>query len=147
MINFLSNAMAVLAAEAEARDPRPPEQREAERAIARAASEACSREAALRSAAEHMALLAAAPRYVLPDGTAWRAAGMLGRLLSGNEGDRGRRLHAIPENDRGTWGGTDPALCGARPGPRSVGWGDIEAKPADCPRCVAKLRKAGLRPS
>lgn len=129
-----------IAAEAEARDTRTPEQRAADAA----AHEARGREAAARLAAEREVFLAAAPRYVLPDGTAWRTADMMGTLRTGRQGDQGRRLHAVPEGNAGTWGAADQALCGAKPGPRSIGWGDVRAEPVDCPRCVAKLRRAGL---
>ncbi len=98
--------------------------------------------AAARRAAEHEALLAAAPRYVLPDGTAWRSAGMLGRLRSGAQGDQGRRLHVVREEDCD--GAATPALCGAKPGLSSVGWGEIETAPATCPRCLDRLARAGL---
>lgn len=98
--------------------------------------------AAARRAAEHEALLAAAPSYVLPNGTAWRSAGMLGRLRTGHQGDQGRRLHVVREEDCD--GGATPALCGARPGLSSVGWGEIETAPATCPRCLARLARTGL---
>jgi|GEM_PF-1912476 len=129
-----------IAAEAEARDTRTPEQRAADVA----AYEARGREAAIRLAAERVEFLAAAPRYVLPDGTAWRSSDMMGTLRTGRQGDQGRRLHAVPEEDCGVWSGASPALCGAQPGPRSVGWGDVRSEPVDCPHCVARLRKAGL---
>ncbi|MCJ2025582.1 hypothetical protein [Methylobacterium sp. J-067] len=129
-----------IAAEAEARDTRTPEQRAADAA----AYEAKGREAAIRLAAERVEFLAAAPRYVLPDGTAWRSSDMMGTLRTGHQGGQGRRLHAVPEEDCGVWSGASPALCGAKPGPRSVGWGDVRVEPVDCPRCMARLRKAGL---
>ncbi len=69
---------------------------------------------------------------------------MVGTLRTGNQGDQGRRLHLVSEDECGVWSGVGKALCGAKPGPRSIGWGDVRAEPADCPRCVAKLRKAGL---
>ena len=66
-----------------------------------------------------------------------RVSFMLGRLANGGEKDKGTRLHAIPDGSR-------KALCGAAPGPRSVGWkedwGDAP-KPGivdvTCPKCRA----------
>lgn len=62
----------------------------------------------------------------------WRF--MLGRLASGAEADKGQVLHLV---DRGT----DRARCGARPGPRSVGWAEDTDNDQRiigmrwCPRC------------
>lgn len=62
---------------------------------------------------------------------------MLGRLTDGAERDKGTRRHA---KRLGEW----RALCGAAPGPRSVGWADHpdQIKPVsetNCPRCLKRL--------
>ena len=56
---------------------------------------------------------------------------LAGRCANGFEMDHGRLNHAVSEVG---------ALCGAKPGRRSVGW-SREFGDVTCPRCVAKLRK------
>ena len=61
---------------------------------------------------------------------------MLGRLRDGAERDKGHLLHAVTEIGR--------ALCGATPGPRSVGWADHPDRIKDvsettCVRCRRAL--------
>ncbi|KQO85878.1 hypothetical protein ASF32_09325 [Methylobacterium sp. Leaf91] len=110
-----------------------------ERAAATARYQAEEHARQVRQAEEREAYLGAAPRYVLPDGSAWRSAQMLGRLSNGGERDRGRLYHIVSEDGCGPMGGAGSALCGATPGRRSVGWGDVEGTPATCPRCLKRV--------
>jgi hypothetical protein len=87
---------------------------------------------------QYQAFLDRAPRYELGDGRYARSEGMLGRLSSGAEADRGSLLHVLPEGER-------VALCRAMHGPRSVGWSEPREEPATCPRCLARLSRMGGR--
>lgn len=85
----------------------------------------------------------------------YRKAMMQGRLSSGLQADHGTRVHAVvrkkckrppcPYNDFGRKEipnddyEADVALCGARPGRRSVGWATENELPVDCPKCLKKL--------
>jgi hypothetical protein len=62
---------------------------------------------------------------------------MLGQLSDGCQRDHGRLAHAV-EAEEGY--SSTPALCGAAPGRRSVGWSPDAAR-ITCPRCLAKLRR------
>ncbi|CAO4147818.1 hypothetical protein [Methylorubrum aminovorans] len=137
--NAFSDALDRIIAGAEARDTRTPERRAAD--AARRETE--GRAYAERLAAERLAFLARAPRYAMPGGGAGRSSALTGSLRTGTEGDQGRRLHIVAEEDCGSWCATGTALCGATPGRRSHGWGDVRNEPADCPRCLARLAGAG----
>jgi hypothetical protein len=53
------------------------------------------------------------------------------------ERDGGKRYHAVPVG-----GSTHAkALCGAKPGRRSVGWGEHHGTAVTCPRCLKRLLK------
>ncbi len=78
----------------------------------------------------------------LPD---YKAVRMLGRLRDGCERDGGVRYHALDLNRKG-----GRALCGARPGQRSVGWADHpdamrEVSETTCPRCLSKFKREADR--
>lgn len=67
---------------------------------------------------------------------------LTGRLANGAERDCGTLWHAVSDDSYS-------ALCGARPGRRSGGWGPFEPKelqdpnqPITCPRCLKKMQKA-----
>ena len=70
------------------------------------------------------------------------AATLAGRCADGRELGQGSRVHAVNgtlRTDYNELHGT--ALCGAKPGRRSVGW--TVAPPAtevNCPRCCARWR-------
>jgi len=83
---------------------------------------------------------------------------LLGRLSNGAEADRGTRAHAVayktiqrPPCSFNEWGrNRDPAndtveaevaLCGAKPGRRSVGWNFDGDKSVTCPRCAERQTK------
>lgn len=62
---------------------------------------------------------------------------LAGKCANGAERDKGRIYHAVPA-------GTQIALCGTQPGPRSAGWApwnpaDSADHPVTCPRCLKKL--------
>lgn len=61
---------------------------------------------------------------------------LAGRCVNGAERDHGTLFHALPV------GNGYVALCGAKPGRRSVGWSDYgKHNEVTCPRCIAKLAK------
>jgi hypothetical protein len=59
---------------------------------------------------------------------------LTGRCMNGAERDHGTRAHAVPIGER-------KALCGAKPGRRSVGWSSYRESTVTCPRCLKKLAK------
>jgi transposase len=62
---------------------------------------------------------------------------MLGRL-SQREGDRGVVYHAAKD----FYGSSkEPALCGVKPGRRSVGW-STAGRNVTCPRCLKRMPPA-----
>ena len=69
------------------------------------------------------------------DAQGWQPMEMLGRLANGFELDHGRRVHAVAD-------GQNKAMCGAKPGKRSVGWSRSTSDEVTCPRCVKKLKKS-----
>lgn len=86
----------------------------------------------------------------------YRKAIMLGRLSSGLEADRGKKIHAVVKKKRkrppcpfNDWGRKEipnddyeieVGLCGASPGRRSIGWQTVEAEQeVTCPKCLKKL--------
>ncbi len=56
---------------------------------------------------------------------------LTGRCADGAERDHGSLFHYL---EPGQW----KALCGAKPGRRSAGWGSEVREFATCPRCIAK---------
>jgi hypothetical protein len=78
------------------------------------------------------------------------AAKLAGRCANGMERGQGVTYHAMPlDQVRGTiedpfreaWGW---ALCGAKPGRRSVGWTVCTGTKITCPRCLRKIEKGGV---
>jgi hypothetical protein len=71
-------------------------------------------------------------------------ARMTGRCANGFERDGGRLVHAICE-DTSSHG---VALCGARPGRLSAGWGPVstEVDQITCKRCARK-KASGIEPA
>lgn len=57
---------------------------------------------------------------------------LAGRCRNGAERDHGRLYHALPEDGY-------VALCGAKPGRRSVGWSSHTGTEVTCPRCLKRL--------
>lgn len=79
---------------------------------------------------------------------ALRLGQLLGRLQSGLEHDKGTLVHAVPSGGKVIpypnacgYRYVYPALCGTKPGPKSVGWTYGETKTVTCPRCLKKLAK------
>jgi hypothetical protein len=108
-------------------DTRTPEQKEAdEKRFAER-----ERKYAEERRLEREAFLAAAPLYRC-DGEDARSRYMLGRLRNGCERDSGTLYHVVKAS---TW----RALCGAKPGDRSVGWSPAQDRPANCPRCLKRF--------
>jgi len=71
---------------------------------------------------------------------------MAGRCANGAERDHGTRWHArmLISNIFDNWQGADyTAICGAKPGRRSVGWStrEPEDRQVTCPRCLKKLER------
>ena len=67
----------------------------------------------------------------------YQVMSLAGRCANGSELDHGTRYHAVQFDSY-------RAICGAKPGRRSVGW-TRENKDTTCPRCVAKLEKMTRR--
>ena len=62
-----------------------------------------------------------------------KMARLLGRLSNGCESDKGMLVHIVVN---------DTALCGKKPGPRSVGWSSREENEAvTCVKCSSKFTK------
>ena len=59
---------------------------------------------------------------------------MAGSCRNGDERDKGRKSHAVQRNSA-------RAICGAQPGPHSVGWSSYLDDKVTCPRCATKLAK------
>jgi hypothetical protein len=72
-------------------------------------------------------------------------ASLGGRCATGYERDQGTRVHAVPTSDALLQNGycLTRAACGAKPGPRSVGWSLRAGSTVSCPRCIAALAKIG----
>lgn len=65
-----------------------------------------------------------------------------GRCANGAEADHGTRFHALPVAGSEYGDRTDAAVCGARPGRRSIGWtrwGSDQA--VTCPKCIKKVNR------
>lgn len=62
----------------------------------------------------------------------YRVLQMAGRCANGAERDHGTLTHAVVF-------GSDNALCGAKPGRRSVGWVRPVGTVVTCPRCLKRL--------
>lgn len=60
---------------------------------------------------------------------------LAGRCADGAERDSGRLHHAVPYYQLS-------ALCGARPGRLSAGWGSEAGESVTCLRCIRKIREA-----
>jgi len=58
---------------------------------------------------------------------------LTGRCVDGGERDSGRLFHAVQRGDH-------VALCGAKPGRRSVGWSTDEGERVTCARCLSKVK-------
>lgn len=72
--------------------------------------------------------------------TNYTAAKLAGRCSDGYERGQGMRVHALADArrpDATTVYGT--ALCGAKPGRRSVGWTPMDGTEITCPQCLKKL--------
>ena len=63
----------------------------------------------------------------------YQARSLAGRCSNGMELDHGKLYHAVIADDR--------AMCGAKPGRRSVGWSSYRVDAVTCPRCLKKLAK------
>ena len=86
------------------------------------------------------------PQCVKDKARGYSVRTLAGRCHDGAERDHGTRRHALPV--RGSYWGDDMgrALCGAKPGRRSVGWTDWGAEKAvTCPRCLNVLWKGGVK--
>lgn len=66
---------------------------------------------------------------------------MAGRCANGAESDRGRIWHARAL--RGDGYGEEAALCGKKPGGKSVGWSLYPGNYPTCPKCLEVLRESG----
>ena len=66
----------------------------------------------------------------------------LGRLASGAQSDHGTVKHLV------SWetGTNGAAICGTRPGRRSVGWQDADAPYRPCPHCLKRAERQGIDP-
>jgi hypothetical protein len=62
-----------------------------------------------------------------------------GRCADGYERGQGSKQHAVEWN--GMMFIKCAALCGARPGSRSVGWCERPELPITCPRCLKKMKE------
>lgn len=61
---------------------------------------------------------------------------MLGRCTNGAERDGGKVLHLVVDDKETSWA---PALCGAKPGMKGNGWGQIHrGSDVTCQRCKLK---------
>jgi hypothetical protein len=75
------------------------------------------------------------PQCAIDQARGYCVRSLAGRCANGSELDHGTRFHALP-----TTGQTWRALCGTKPGRRSVGWVTWGADQAvTCPRCIKKL--------
>ena len=68
----------------------------------------------------------------------YRIIQLAGRCASGYEGGHGTRSHAVEMF-------SNKAMCGAKPGKRSVGWSSYQDKEVTCPRCAEKVAKTDAR--
>jgi hypothetical protein len=73
---------------------------------------------------------------------------MQGRLTNGAQADHGKLVHAVdiegkkvPHNNQLGYRWIYPALCGRKPGAKSVGWSTPEGV-VNCPKCLKKLSKS-----
>lgn len=66
-------------------------------------------------------------------------ASLAGRCTSGQELGQGTRNHAVNGVLNEAWGELHGiALCGAKPGVRSVGWSLRDEEDVSCPKCIKK---------
>lgn len=66
-------------------------------------------------------------------------ASLAGRCTSGQELGQGTRNHAVNGVVNEAWGELHGvALCGAKPGKRSVGWSLRDDEEVSCPKCLKK---------
>jgi hypothetical protein len=84
-------------------------------------------------------------KFVLPDGREIETMILGGRLANEFCAGAGKRWHAVVRGRR-----PEPALCGTKPGRRSMGWfapqplceGNIDRDvTVNCPRCLSKIAK------
>ena len=74
----------------------------------------------------------------------YQAMKLMGRLADGCERGQGSRYHALPVGTQDYSHGE--ALCGARAGRRSGGWGKRDGHDeVTCPRCVSRLNRHDQR--
>jgi hypothetical protein len=64
--------------------------------------------------------------------TTYKPRSLAGRCADGAERDSGRLYHAIRDDE-------SVAVCGAKPGRMSAGWGDALGGAVTCARCQRKL--------
>jgi hypothetical protein len=62
---------------------------------------------------------------------------MTGRCANGAERDGGALYHAVPIDAFGAYHSN--AVCGAKPGKRSVGWSGYPGQTVTCKRCIRRL--------
>ena len=66
----------------------------------------------------------------------YQAQMLAGRCANGAELDHGTRTHAVMITERFGF-----AVCGAKPGRRSVGWvSPYKSREITCPRCLKKIQ-------
>lgn len=65
-----------------------------------------------------------------------------GRCANGYERDQGKIVHAVMATESEmNWGAYWlAAMCGTKPGTRSVGWCDRKDLVVTCPKCLKKLK-------
>lgn len=69
-------------------------------------------------------------------------AKLAGRCADGMERGQGTKVHALANARRNAAFGDvyGDALCGAKPGRRSVGWTALDGHAITCPRCRRKMQ-------
>lgn len=69
--------------------------------------------------------------------TEYKALRLTGRCANGGELDGGRLFHAVKEHSYA-------ALCGAKPGRRSVGWSLRAGEAVTCKRCLNRMKRNSI---
>ncbi|WP_339064790.1 hypothetical protein [Teredinibacter turnerae] len=81
--------------------------------------------------------------FATPEPQKFISATKTGRCANGSQLDHGTVRHALPAESY-FWGCKSVALCGTKPGRRSVGFVSDKGKTTiTCARCAAKLKKLG----